>query len=341
QKALPVIVAPVEENKNFSDKIEALGTTKANETVDVTANVTEIVNKIHFKDGQAIKKGDILVTLEKSEEEASLKSATALLDERTASYKRAKSLEKKQALSTATLEEREALLRQIEGDIEAIKARISDRVVKAPFDGVLGLRNISPGALVRPGDLITTIDDLSNIKVDFEVPSVFLQTLKTGLPIEGYIEAFDNQLFKGTVDTVGTQIDPVTRTVTVRAILPNKDEIIKPGLLIHIKLLRNQRVALLVPEESIIQKEKNFFVYKVVQQEGKTIAVQQEIKQGYRSHDMIEVISGLSPDDQVIVHGLMQVQSGQEINISAVEKGNKTLQEMLTESQSTAKGVSE
>lgn len=336
QGPMPVIVAPVMVDENFSDRTEALGTAKSNETVDITANVTEIVKEIHFEDGQQVQEGDILVTLEKSEEEAGLKAARALLDERKASYKRAQDLERQQALSTATLEEREALLRQIEGDIEAIQSRIDDRVIKAPFDGILGLRNISPGTLVRPGELITTIDDLSRIKVDFDVPSVFLSALKPGLKVEGKTEALGDRIFSGVIDTVNTRVDPVTRTVTARAIISNEDGFLKPGLLMNIVLYKNPRTALLAPEEAIIQRGKKFFVFKAENRDGKTIAAEQEVKTGSRTPGMIEITEGLAPDDQVIVHGLMQLRDGSAVKIRAVEKEDKTLDELLKQNEPAA-----
>lgn len=336
QGPLPVIVAPVTVDENFTDRAEALGTAKSNETVDITANVTEIVKEIHFEDGQQVQAGDLLVTLEKSEEEADLKASQALLDERKAAYKRAQDLERQQALSTATLEEREALLRQIEGDIEAIQSRIDDRVIKAPFDGILGLRNISPGTLVRPGDLITTIDDLSRIKVDFDVPSVFLSALKPGLKIEAKTEAFGDRIFTGIINTVNTRIDPVTRTVTARAVIPNEDGLLKPGLLMNIILYKNPRRAIMAPEEAMIQRGKKFFVFTVEERGGSLTAVEKEIKTGNRIPGMIEIIDGLEPDDKVIVHGLMQVRPGQEITIRAEETEDKTLGEMLKQNEPAA-----
>ncbi len=325
---LPVIVAPVKK-LDFADMVEALGTTRANETVAVTAVVTGAIDEIRFEDGQRVAKGDVLVALEKSEEEANLKAARALLEERTASYRRAQDLEKQQALSTATLNERQALLRQIEGEIDAIRARINDRVIRAPFDGVLGLRNVSPGALVRPGDIITTLHDLSRIKVDFDVPSVFLSDIHPGLQVEGLVEAFGDRVFRGEVSTVGTQVDPVTRTVRVRAILPNQDGMLRPGLLMSIVLFKNPRQALLMPEKALVQRERRFFVFAAAENGGKTVAVQKEVAIGGRVPGKVEIVSGLGEGERVIVHGLMQVRDGQEIDIRAVDEGARPLDELL------------
>ncbi|HKJ90241.1 MAG TPA: efflux RND transporter periplasmic adaptor subunit, partial [Oceanipulchritudo sp.] len=275
---LPVVAAPVIEEAAFGDTLEALGTTRAYESVLVTANVTEFVREIRFDDGEEVKAGDILVVLEKDEEEAALKSAKALLEERKASYNRARELEQQQALSTATLQERDALLQQIEGEIEAIEARLRDRVIRAPFDGTLGLREISPGALVRPGDTVTTIDDLSRIKVDFDAPSVFLSALRQGLEVEGRVAAYAETVFTGTVSMINSRVDPATRTVKVRAILPNEDRRLRPGLLMSIQLMKNPRSALLVPEGAIIQRGQESFVFALNRAGDKPIVEERRVE---------------------------------------------------------------
>lgn len=337
--AIPVIAAPVVQ-EGFADHVEALGTTRANETVAVTANVTEIVTEIHFEDGVHVRQGDVLVTLDKSEEEGDLKAAEALLAERKAAYKRARDLERQQALSTATLEEREASLRQVEGDIKAIKARIEDRTIRAPFDGILGLREVSIGALVRPGDRITTIDDLSRIKVDFDVPAVFLRNLKRGLEIEGEVDGFPGQVFRGVVQTVDTQVDPVTRSVKVRAVLPNEDEILKPGLLMHITLYMNPRQVLLVPEEALIQRESKVYVYVIGGDGEKTVVRQREVAIGQRRPGEVEVLSGLQAGEYVVTHGTLNMADGVEVNVRAVEEDGESLQKMIT-TQNPAAGEAE
>ncbi|MDF1643198.1 MAG: efflux RND transporter periplasmic adaptor subunit [Pseudomonadales bacterium] len=334
-RALPVIVAPVQQVVEFADTIEALGTTRANESVALTTNVTETVSTINFDDGQQVKKGDILVVLEKSEEEAELKAARAVLDERRAAFERASDLEKKQAMSTAMLKEREALLKQSEGNIEAIQARIANRVIKAPFDGVLGLRNISPGALLRPGDLITTIDDLDPIKVDFQVPSVFLQELRIGLPVKGTVQALGNRVFQGKINMISSQVDPVTRTLTVRALLANPNGALRPGLLMNISLSHNLRTALLIPEEAITQRDTRKFVMVINHAGDTATAEERQVFSGNRIPGEIEITKGLSPGDQVVVHGLMRVRSGSQVTIKAIQRADEPLQGMLEDTAKT------
>ncbi|MDF3129998.1 efflux RND transporter periplasmic adaptor subunit [Kiritimatiellaeota bacterium B1221] len=329
EKPLDVVVSPVVSREGFGETLEALGTTLANESVEITSNITEFVRAIHFDDGDTVKKGDLLIELDNAEESSALKSAKALMKERRAAFDRAKELVQQQALSTATLEEREALLLQIEGQIEGLEAQLQDRIIRAPFDGVLGLRQISPGALVTAGEIITTLDDLSEIKVDFEAPSLFLGALRPGLTIEGRVDAFPDELFSGQVRTLSTRIDPVTRTVRVRAVLPNKDLRLRPGLLMSIELTKNPRTSLMIPEGAVVQRANKSFVFEVVETDGQTRAVEREVKLGTRIPGEVELLSGLEAGAQVVVHGLMQVRSNQAVNVLGVKKGDETLASFL------------
>lgn len=329
---VPVIVSAAA-LKPFSDQVEALGTTKANETIAVTADTSEKIAAIHFEDGQAVRKGDLLVTLDKDEEEAQLRSAEAQMSEAESAYNRAKNLQDSSALSKGTLQERLAALKQSEASVEAIRARLAKLSIAAPFDGVLGLREVSVGALIQPGDKITTLDDLSQIKVDFDVPAVHLSSLEPGLKIVGKVDAFGHREFRGEVRTINTQIDPVTRTVRVRAVLPNNDLQLKPGLLMTIVLLVKEREALLIPEESLVKRGNKNFVYVVASEEGKTLARQKEITIGARKPGDVEVLSGLAQGDQVVTHGVNKISDGAEVSISATETNDESLQDLLKQAQ--------
>ena len=323
-----VIVAPVK-MQIFADQLEALGTTKSNEMTVITADTAEKVTAIHFEEGQEVKKGDLLVTLAKGEEDADLRSAQAQLAEAQSAYDRAKELQGSRAISQATLQERLATLRQRRAAIASVSARLDKRAITAPFDGVLGLREVSVGTLVQPGNVVTTIDDISVIKVDFDVPSLFLPTMQKGLSVIGKVEAFGDREFTGEVQTVNTQIDPVTRTVKVRGVISNEDRVLKPGLLMTITLQKNERRALVIPEEALIKKGKKDFVFIVDEKDGKQVAKQVEIQVGARNPGEIEVLSGLNDGDQVIAHGTVKVSDGAEISVRAVENENTPLKEML------------
>lgn len=323
-----VITSPVV-SKTFGDTVEALGTTRANEMVIITADTAEKVTKIYFEEGQEVKEGDLLITLAKGEENAALKAAQAEFSEAQSSYNRAKDLQATKAISKAAMQERLSALNQSRAAIAGVTARLDKLAITAPFDGVVGLREVSVGTLVQPSDMITTIDDISVIKVDFDVPSLYLPTLKTGLKIIGKTQAFGEREFEGQVQTVNTQVDPLTRTVKVRGVIPNEDRVLKPGLLMTIDLIKNERQALVIPEEALIKRGNKNFVFVTGEKDGKIIAVEKEIQLGARRSGEIEVLEGLNENDQVINHGTLKVKDGAEIKVQAVETAKQTIGEML------------
>jgi membrane fusion protein (multidrug efflux system) len=202
-------------------------------------------------------------------------------------------------------------------------------VIRAPFDGVLGLRRVSPGALVSAGQLITTLDDLDQIKVDFEAPSIFLAALRPDLPIEGRVEAYPDERFSGEIRTINSRVDPVTRMVGVRALMPNENHLLRPGLLMSIELTKNQRASLLIPEGAVVQRAEKTFVFVVEETEGESRVFEKEVKLGTRIPGQVEVISGLNKDAKVVVHGLMQVRSDQRVRVLGVQEDDEPLASFL------------
>ncbi|NBC47600.1 MAG: efflux RND transporter periplasmic adaptor subunit, partial [Gammaproteobacteria bacterium] len=185
QPSAPVgVIASIAELEPVADRVEALGTLRANESVTITANVTETVSALHFDDGQRVQAGDLLVEMTSVEEHARLEEAQARLAEAEQQYQRVKSLAAAGSASASLLDERRRDLRTAEATLTAIESQLADRLVKAPFEGVVGLRDISLGALVEPGDVITTLDDDSVMKLDFAVPSLYLPSLAPGVAIE-------------------------------------------------------------------------------------------------------------------------------------------------------------
>ncbi len=321
----PVIAAEVRVEP-FADRVEALGTLKANESVNVTANVTETVSAIHFDDGQQVKTGDVLVEMTSAEEHALLEEGQVRVAEAERQFNRVKSLATQRSASESLLDERRRDLDTARAVLVAIESRLADRLVKAPFDGVLGLRNISPGALVEPGDLITTLDDDRVMKLDFTVPSVFVTDLKPGLAIEARASAYGDQVFEGVIRSIDSRVDPVTRSIQVRAMIPNPDRTLRPGVLMQVELLRNPRETLVVPESALLQQGKEHFVMRVGE-DDKVERVQVRI--GARRPGQAEVVDGLAAGQRVITHGNDKVRPGQSVRVQALDDGTRTLSELL------------
>lgn len=324
-KPVSVIVSDVRVEP-FVDRVEALGTLKANESVSVTANVTETVSAIHFDDGQRVEAGQILVEMTSAEEQALLEEARARVAEAERQYDRVKSLVAQRSASESLLDERKRDLDTARALLVAIESRLADRLVKAPFAGVLGLRNISPGALVEPGDLITTLDDDSLMKLDFSVPSVFLPDLEPGLRIEAQARAYGDRRFAGEIRSIDSRVDPVTRSIQVRALFPNPDRTLKPGVLMQVALLRNPRDAMVVPESALLHQGRDHFVIAVADGD---VAEQRQVRIGARRPGSVEVLDGLTAGDRIITHGNDKVRSGQQVVVKAVDDGTRSLREML------------
>lgn len=336
QQPTPIIAAEAK-IKQLYDRVEALGTLRANETVEITATVTDSITAIHFTDGQFVKAGDILAEMTSSEEHALLEEEVSRRQEALKRYDRVFSLVARGAVSQAQLDERERELETAEARLRAIESRLQDRLIKAPFSGVVGLRNISLGALVEPGDVITTLDDMSVMKLDFNIPSVYLATLKQGTQVEAVSPAFPDKPFTGSVSSIDSRVDPVTRSIVVRAIIDNGDGLLKPGLLMSVELLKNERAALMIPEEALIPRGEMNVVLLVNESKSPAVAEQRTVAIGARRIGEVEILEGLQPGDKVITHGTLKVRPGQEISIRGMDDGqNKSLSELLSGDSSGA-----
>jgi len=323
-----VIVAAVI-HKQIADRIEALGTARANESLSITSNVSEKINTIHFEDGQQVKAGETLIVLKDAEEQANLKLTQAVLGERKLALDRTRRLAKQKLVPPEELDKARLAHAQASASINAIQARIDDRIIKAPFDGVVGLRQLSIGALVESGDQVATLDDTHIIKLDFSVPAVFLPELKLGLPIEATADAVGKQVYTGKVSSIDSRVDPVSRSVKVRALLPNPDGKIIPGILMQVQLLRNVRQALVIPEAALLPLADKQFVMLQVNNQDKLQAQKREIKIGTRTPGWVEVIDGLSLNEMVITHGNSKVRNGSAIKVLAIDDGSKDISTII------------
>jgi len=325
----PVIAAEAE-IKQLYDRVEALGTLRANETVEITASVTDSITALHFSDGQTVQAGDILAEMTSSEEHALLEEEISRRKEALKRYERVVTLIARGAASQVQLDERERELETAEARLRAIESRLQDRLITAPFAGVVGLRNISLGALVEPGDVITTLDDVSVMKLDFNVPSIYLATLTRGTPIEAVSPAFPGRRFSGTVSSIDSRVDPVTRSIVVRALIDNSDELLKPGLLMSVELMKNEREALMIPEEALIPMGDKNVVMLVDDTKSPAVAEQRPVVIGARRVGEVEILEGLAPGDKVITHGTLKVRSGNQISVMGLDGQNKALSELLS-----------
>ena len=337
-KPTPVIVSTIAES-SFVDEVEALGTLRANESVNLTSTVTELVTAVNFEDGQRVKQGEVLIEMNATEELAELAEENSRLAEAQRQVNRLNSLAATNAATESALDAQNREVDIAKARIQAIQSRIAQRQIVAPFDGVVGLRNISIGALAQPGTLITTIDDDSVMKLDFAVPARFLQVLEPGVVIQAQARSYPGEIFNGTIASIDSRIDPVTRSIQVRAIIENIDRRLKPGLLMRVSLQTNPRTTLVVPEEALIAVGDQSFVYVVNKDQTTHTVEQRSIQIGARRAGEAEVLSGLTASEQVVVHGTVRIRPGAAVTIIAEEKGDQPLQEMIKDQSVSALGI--
>lgn len=310
----PVEVAEVT-TATFADTIRAIGTARANEQVTVSAQVSEVIGRISFESGDRVEAGQILVEQAGGEEFAALNEARATEREARQEQERFRDLAERGIAPTQRVQETQAALDRAEARVRAVEARLANRIIRAPFDGVVGLRNVSVGELVGPGDVIATLDDISRIKLDFTVPERFLSVLSPGLDIVAHSDAFPNERFEGVITNVNSRIDPVTRAVTVRAEIDNEDGRLLPGMLLTVEVRRDVRERPAIPETAVMRRNEQAFVY-VVPEGDNPVLESRNVELGVRSGAMIEVISGLRPGERVVSEGTHRVRPGDAVEVT-------------------------
>ncbi|WP_235980020.1 efflux RND transporter periplasmic adaptor subunit [Croceibacterium atlanticum] len=301
----------------FVDVIEAVGTARANEQVTIASPVAERVEKLLFDDGDFVRSGQLIATLDQAQEQAALQSAMAQEELARTQLERIQSLFDRGFATQAQLDQQVAQAAQARANADDARARIADRTIRAPLTGAVSLRTISPGTIVSVGDAIATVSDLSRIKLDFSVPETALGSLRAGQPITVTSAAFPGETFTGTVSVIDPVIDPATRALLVRAILPNPGARLKPGMLLEVAVQSARRSALAVPELSIVGEGQDRFVY-VVGADGKVKRT--NVQTGMRDNGVIEII-GLAPTNRVVTEGVIKVADGIEVQIEGDSQG--------------------
>ncbi len=306
-----VTTAPVRAER-YSQKLEALGNARANESVDVSSKTSNVVTAIRFRDGERVQRGQVLVQLDDAQVRADVAAAEAALTESESQYNRSRELLSTQVLSKSSFEQLEATLKANRARVASANARLADTVIRAPFSGRVGLRRVSVGTLISPGTVITTLDDTSVIKLDFSVPENFLATLREGLSVRAGAPAFPGRTFAGKVASIDSRVDLNTRSVTVRALLANEDGALRPGMFLNVALANDEREALMIPEEALTPEAERQFVFVVV--DGK--AQRREVRIGGRRPGTVEVLTGLVAGEQVVIEGTQKVRDGSAVHVA-------------------------
>jgi len=301
-----VTVAP----RAFEDTIEVLGVAKGRQSVTLTAATTQLVERVRFTDGQHVAKGAILVELRNTEQDAGTAQAEAQLVEAKRAYDRYAKLGEQGWAAKAQVDQYEAAWRTAQAAVSAAKARQADRTIRAPFAGVVGLSDVAPGALVNPGAPIVTLDDVSVMRVDFQVPERYLAQLHEGQTLLATTDAYPGETITGRIARLDTRVDERTRAITARAEFPNGAGKLKPGMLVRVGVSQGQRTSPAVPETAVSIQGEAAFVYAIHQTGERTMAVQRPVTIGLRQEGFAEINEGVKPGERLVGDGLNKLQPG-------------------------------
>jgi membrane fusion protein (multidrug efflux system) len=306
-----VVVSPVR-TTTVVDRAESVGTVRSRDAVVITTKVAGMVTNIRFQEGQRVREGDQLVDLDAAALRAELDQARALFDDARSQLVRARGLQPGQTITAQRLETLEALTRQAEGRVRQADARLQEMRVLAPFDGRVGLRQVSLGALIQPGTVVTTLDDISRVRVEFAVPEVNIARVRQGSRVTARSAAFGDRRFEGRVAVVDTRIDTTTRTLRVISEFENPDELLKPGLFMTVEVeLERRDNALVIAEEALDPIGDRNFVFVIRDNRARRV----EVRLGQRLPGEVEILAGLSAGDPVVVRGIQRLRNDAPVRV--------------------------
>ncbi|MEW5730038.1 MAG: efflux RND transporter periplasmic adaptor subunit [Pseudomonadota bacterium] len=305
-EARPVVVGPI------AREITAVGSLRSDESVMVRPEIAGRVESFGFDEGQKVSKGQVLVKLDATSLAAALQQAQAELELSKANAARAVNLASRGAGTVRARDEAEAKLAVDQAKVEQARAQLEKARIVAPFGGVVGLRSVSIGAYLQPGQDIVNLEAIDTMKVDFRVPEIFLPVLRPGLSVAITADAYPDRQFTGTVYAVDPAVDVNGRAILVRARIGNGEGALRPGQFVRLALKVDESLdAVSVPEEAIVPRGTKSLVFVVA--DGK--AEPRPVKTGKRQKGMVEVTEGLKPGDVVVTAGQMKLKPGTPVTI--------------------------
>ncbi len=314
--AMTVRLAPVGQ-EIITESYEAVGTARAQLAVFISTQNTALIEKIHFYDNAIVKKGDLLISLDNKVELAQMEKAEILLRENQRLLDHYKTLRQKNAVSETKVEEQKALVSAGQAQVNEARARMDVLEIRAPFDGRLGTWLASPGALIGKSQTINSLDDTRKVKVDFTIPETYISLITPEMEFVANTPAYPDKMFVGVFDHLQTRVDAVTRAATVRVNIANPENLLKPGMLLSINLVKSKANALVVPEEALVPTNDKQFVYRV---SADNKAVKQEVTIGRRRPGLVEIVDGLAMGDEIVVEGAFKLKPGFPVKVLPNDK---------------------
>jgi membrane fusion protein (multidrug efflux system) len=314
QPAAPAVTVEAQkvELTTMVDALRSIGTLRANQSIVVRSEIPGVVTKIEFKDSRTVEKGQVLFRLDDSMERAQLAQAEASLKLAESNYERARELLSRGAGTVQMRDQTQSAMDTDRAAVALARARLEKSTIRAPYAGVVGMSRIDLGAYVTAGQELVTLDDIETVKLDFEVPERYARFVAPGQKVEIEADAFPGRTFAGQIATIATRVDPDSRSLGVRALIPNPDRLLKPGLFARVGVSIEKRPnAVVAPEQAIVPRGDRLLVYRVVDRK----AVATTVKVGLREYGNVEIVDGLSPGDVVITAGQQKVEDGSPVEV--------------------------
>jgi membrane fusion protein (multidrug efflux system) len=303
-----VVVKPV----TVQEDLQAVGSLRSNESVILRPEVSGRIAMIGFKDGQAVKKGQLLVGLDASLNEAEVAQYRAEYDLALSNLQRSEDLARQKFISSSAQETAASNAQVAEARLKLAQARLSKMKIVAPFDGVVGIRGVSLGDYVKDGTDLVNVEDVRQLKVDFRLPERNLAQVRVGQPIEVVADALPGERWPGVIEAINPRIDANGRSLELRGRLENTSGKLRPGMFARVRVIVGERAdALLVPEEAIVPQGEQFFVYKVVEGAARRV----EVKLGVRRDAKVEILDGIAAGDRVVTAGMRLSRDGQPVRV--------------------------
>jgi membrane fusion protein (multidrug efflux system) len=290
----------------------AVGSLRADEAIVIRPEVAGRIERIAFDEGQRVQKGALLARLDASETRALLESSRVQVNLDKQRLDRAEDLRKKGFISQQALDEAQSNYARSVAKQREDEAKLAKAEIRAPFSGVAGLRQVSEGAYVAAGTDIARLEKIDQLKLDFRIPEMFLAQLKSGLAVSVAVDSFPQQSFPGKIYAIEPAVDEQTRTLLVRARVANPELRLRPGMFARVQLTLGAREnAVWIPEEAIVPRGQDSYVFRVV--EGKVELVR--VQTGTRKVGEVEIMKGLAGGDLVVTEGTQRLAPGMQVSI--------------------------
>jgi membrane fusion protein (multidrug efflux system) len=315
-RAVPIRVAEARLGR-IEEAIEAVATTRSIQAIEIVPTVSGRVETIELVPGQKVAAGDTLVTLDAEAERAAVAEAEAMLADARGQFERAEALAKTKSMAAARVDELRAAFLAARARLDVAAKRLAERRIVAPFDGIVGLREVSIGARVDDETVITTLDAIDTLEAEFSVPEQFFGRLGPDTRVRASAKAYPGRVFEGRVSGIDSRVDPVSRAFRVRAEIPNRDLALPAGLFMVVEILLAEREVVLVPEEAVVIEGRSSFVFRIA--EGQ--AARREVRLGQRRKGEVEIAQGLAAGDLVAVTGLQRLRDGARVEVQRPDAG--------------------